>query len=903
MFRPPASLPSDPDPEPRERGGSGHSRLVAALGPTNTGKTHLAIERMLAHSSGMIGLPLRLLAREIYDRIVRMRGEKSVALVTGEEKIIPLNPRYWVCTVEAMPLDREVEFLAVDEIQLCADRERGHVFTDRLLRARGRSETMFMGAATMGPLLRRLTPHAEIQTRERLSTLAYAGAAKLTKLPKRSAVVAFSAENVYAIGELIRRQRGGAAVVMGSLSPRTRNAQVELFQSGEVDFLVATDAIGMGLNMDLDHVAFAGLRKFDGRRTRWLLPQEIGQIGGRAGRYRRDGTFGVTGDAPEIDAEVVAAVEGHAFAPVQAAEWRNTRLDFGSLPALLSSLLASAPTAGLRLSDEAQDETTLRALAAEELVARRCRDRANLMRLWEVCQLPDFRKTTQDEHNRLVGAIFEMLTQGRRRLPEDWARGQFEALDRLDGDIDVLSSRLARVRTLAYVAHRADWLDAADEWQARARGLEDRLSDTLHERLMARFVDRRTSALIRGLEQSSGPTLGGISADGAVIVEGHAVGRLTGLAFAPERGESPLESRALRGAVERAVNPEIARRLHDLAADGDEQFSLVPEGAVLWRGHSVAELVGGTPFAPKARLAGELGAVVARDRATRRIERFVADAVRPAFASLARLREAGEGDDLKSLARGLAYQLVEASGALPRRDAEEYVRSLYRSERKALRDLGVRFGAFTIYVEDVVAPETAWLRELFATLAAPGWKPGRGLAPAPRGDVPKAALALRGLRAINGCIAPIETLERIGDIARAAGEGDFALPAATLAQWGWSAAEGERIVRGLGFIPADLPGKEKRWRRRGPRSTAPAAIPQSPQGGAAPSGEGCRIDVWLWRARFCKNEGACGQARRRRRGEDRPPRRDDRRRQTQPAGEARRRADARLRWAHGRAQG
>ena len=848
MFRPPASLPSDPAPPPAEPEARA-SRVVAALGPTNTGKTHLAIERMLAHSSGMIGLPLRLLAREIYDRIVKLRGERAVALVTGEEKIVPLHPRYWVCTVEAMPLDREVEFLAVDEIQLCADRERGHVFTHRLLRARGRSETMFMGAATMAPLVRLLVPHAHIETRERLSTLTYAGPVKLAKLPKRSAIVAFSAENVYAIGELIRRQRGGAAVVMGSLSPRTRNAQVELFQSGEVEFLVATDAIGMGLNMDLDHVAFAGLRKFDGRRTRWLNPQEIGQIGGRAGRYRRDGTFGVTGEAPDIDGEIVAAVEGHSFAPVQGAQWRNADLDFDSLPNLMRSLLVPPPRAGLRLSEEAQDEATLRQLGLGDLVQKRSRDRANLTRLWDVCQIPDFRKTTQDEHARLVGGIFEHLTQGHRRLPEDWARGQFEALDHDDGDIDTLSKRLARVRTLSYVAHRADWLVEAAEWQGRTRALEDRLSDTLHERLMARFVDRRTSALMRSLEQSDGPTLGGITPDGAVIVEGHAVGRLKGLHFEPERGASPLEARALRAAVERAVNPEIARRLADLAGDPHESFALSPGRAILWRGQSVGELVGGSPFAPKARLDGELGALAARERATRRLEAFVAEAARPAFASLDRLRQAADGDGLKGLARGLAYQLVEAAGAVPRRDAEEYIRALYRAERRALRDLGVRFGAFTIYVTDVVAPETRWLRDIFADLAAPDWRPQGSLAALPRATIPKEALAYRGQRALAGCAADIEALERIGDIARAA-EAGFRLSKETLDALGWSAAQAERVLRALSFIPA---GKAEGglWRRRGPPSTRPAApvveAPPSP----GPQ-EPCRIDVWLWRARFCK---------------------------------------------------
>ena len=860
MFRAPA-LSSEPSYVARERTDEGIPRVVAALGSTNTGKTHLAIERMLGHASGMIGLPLRLLAREIFDRIVKARGERSVALVTGEEKIVPPNPRYWICTVEAMPLDREVDFLAVDEIQLCADRERGHVFTDRLLGARGRRETMFLGASTMAPLVRQLVPHAEIQARERLSTLSYVGPAKLTKLPKRSAVVAFSAENVYAIAELIRRQRGGAAVVMGSLSPRTRNAQVELFQSGEVDFLVATDAIGMGLNMDLDHVAFAGLRKFDGRRTRWLQPQEIGQIGGRAGRYRRDGTFGVTGDAPEMDAEVVAAVEAHAFSPVNHAEWRNARLDFDSVQGLLRSLGVSPLRAGLRLAEEAQDEATLRLLSADEQVARRCRDRANLIRLWQICQIPDFRKTTRDDHARLVGEIFEHLTQGRRRLPEDWAQGHFTALDRLDGDIEALSARLARVRTLAYVAHRGDWLDDAAAWASRTRALEDRLSDTLHAQLMQRFVDRRTSALMRGLEQSSGPTLGGISPDGAVVVEGHVVGRLIGLHFKAERGASPLEARALRGAVDRVVAPEISRRLAEIAIDGDEQFSLSPSHAILWRGHPIGEIAGGSPFAPQVRLDGEMGAQSARTRAVRRLEAFVAAVAAPAFANLARLKAAADGDALRGLARGLAYQLVEAGGAMPRREAEEFVRALYRAERRALRDLGVRFGAFTIFVNDLVVPGTTWIREIFAELSAPNWRPGEGLADL-REAPAKEALAFRGLRALGQFAAPIESLESIAELARNSDSRGFALTQATFAEFGWSTSDGERVLRSLGFIPASKSksGTVATWRRRGSPTNqdAPAVDATSgpePARSAPPRGDhsdSCRIDVWLWRARFCK---------------------------------------------------
>ena len=539
---------------------------------------------MLGHASGMIGLPLRLLAREIYDRIVKLRGARAVALITGEEKIVPPRATYFVCTVEAMPLGREVEFLAVDEVQLCADPSRGHVFTDRILHARGTAETLFLGALTAGPLLRRLLPDVEFVTRERFSALAYAGSKKLTRLPRRSAVVAFSAENVYAIAELIRRQRGGAAVVMGSLSPRTRNAQVALYQSGEVDFLVATDAIGMGLNMDVDHVAFAGLRKFDGKKTRWLTPQEVGQIAGRAGRYTKDGTFGVTGEAPEMDDELVEAIQEHRFAPLDAAEWRNARLDFGSLPALLASLAKPPRQDGLKLSPEAVDELTLRKLAEDEEVAALAKGAGRLQRLWEVCQTPDFRKTTLDEHLRLTRAIYLHLAgrgvSARGRLPEDWIEDQYRALDSTAGEIDVLAQRLASIRTLAYAANRPDWLADPGHWQGRTRALEDRISDTLHERLMQRFIDRRTSALLRGLNLRE-DVLAGVGHDGAVTVEGHDVGRLVGVTFEVARGGSALEDRALRNAALRAVTPLVARRLGELAAAPDEAFALDPDGVRL----------------------------------------------------------------------------------------------------------------------------------------------------------------------------------------------------------------------------------------------------------------------------------------------------------------------------------
>jgi ATP-dependent RNA helicase SUPV3L1/SUV3 len=813
--------------------GAGPSRLIAVLGPTNTGKTHLAVERMLAHASGMIGLPLRLLAREIYDRVVKARGGHCVALITGEEKIIPPRPQYFVCTVEAMPLDREVAFLAVDEIQLCADPERGHVFTHRLLHARGMAETMLLGAATAAALIRRLCPEAEIQSRERFSQLIYDGPKKLTRLPRRSAVVAFSADAVYAIAELIRRQRGGAAVVMGSLSPRTRNAQVALFQSGEVDFLVATDAIGMGLNMDVDHVAFAGLRKFDGRRTRWLYAQEIGQIAGRAGRYRKDGTFGVTGECPDMDPDMVAAVEGHVFQSIAAAEWRNARLDFQSLPGLLRSLAAPPPTPGLKLAEEGQDETTLRQLARDETVIRRCRDRANLIRLWEVCQTPDFRKASQDEHTRLVGTMFEHLTQRNRRLPEEWAQGQFTSLDRTDGDIDALSARLARVRTLAYVANRGDWLADAQGWQGRARALEDRLSDTLHERLMQRFVDRRTSALMRSLGQDGGPILGGIGADGAVTVEGHFVGKLAGISFEPARGASALENRALRGAVERVAAPEIARRLGQLAAEGDEAFALTPDGMALWRGQAAGQLIDSGPFSPRVRLLGELGPSATRERAARRLEAFVAAQARRDLFVLDQLRGAVADGRLKGLARGLAYQLVEQFGVLDRKSVATQVRALSQKERRALRALGVRFGAFSLYLPALLAPEARSLCAAFAQVARPDWRPAvDALTALPRPAPPPQALGLRGLRAIAGLAAPVEALERLDAMVRAAPQeaGAARLTPEALAGLGWAPGQAEHVLRALGFAPARKTGADgaRLWRRRHSTETPPTDAAASP---------------------------------------------------------------------------
>ncbi len=818
--------------------GQAPSRVVAVLGPTNTGKTHLAVERMLGHASGMIGLPLRLLAREIYDRIVRLRGKAAVALITGEEKITPPRATYFVCTVEAMPLGREVEFLAIDEIQLVADPSRGHVFTDRLLHARGRYETMFLGSASMERLIRRLVPDVEVVGRERFSTLTYAGSKKLTRLPRRTAVVAFSAERVYAIAELIRRQRGGAAVVMGSLSPRTRNAQVSLYQSGEVDFLVATDAIGMGLNMDVDHVAFAGLRKFDGKRTRWLTAAEVAQVAGRAGRYTRSGTFGVTGEAEEMDEAMVASVEAHRFEPVVEAQWRTARLDFANLPSLIRSLAAPPRTQGLQLTEPALDEITLKALADEAEIAARGRTGEGLRLLWEVCQTPDFRKTTMEEHLRLVREVFGHLSvrTGARssgRLSNEWMAEQFSLVDHAEGEIDVLSQRLAGVRTLAYLANRSDWLREPATWQAMTRALEDRLSDTLHQKLMARFIDRRTSVLMRSLGDRA-EILAGVADDGAVTVEGQFVGRLTGVQFEQALATSALEDKALRTAAIRAVGPQLAKRLGALAAAPDEAFTLHDGGAIGWQGAPAGRIVGGTPFAPLVKLYGELGPQAARERAERRLEAWLAREAGRRLAPLKALDEAMARGALTGLARGVAYRLREANGVLDRRAVTEQVKALSPRERRMLKAVGVRFAAFSVHIPALLSEDARWFALAFE-------RGGRSLPPdrpSPLPDPPPspATLGRLGLIAVGAFAVPVEHLERLDAHLRAEPPvaGASTLRPHALTELGWEATMAGAILKGLGFVSARKTalGEPTLWRMRRGAATTPdgaaSANPSSP---------------------------------------------------------------------------
>jgi len=485
------------------------ARITAVLGPTNTGKTHYAIDRMLAHRTGVIGLPLRLLAREVFDRIVAQRGPSVVALVTGEERIVPERTQYWVCTVEAMPLEIGADFVAVDEIQLCADPERGHVFTDRLLRARGLHETLFMGSETMRGAIAALVPGVNFMKRERFSTLTWSGSKKISRMPPRSAIVGFSVDNVYAIAELIRRQKGGCAVVMGALSPRTRNAQVALYQNGDVDYLVATDAIGMGLNLDIRHVAFAATAKYDGRRMRPLFPHEIGQIAGRAGRHTENGTFGVTGEARPFDEELIDAIENHRFAPIKKLHWRNEVMDYGSAARLIGSLEKPTSNDWLTRSRDSDDLTALRSLSELPEIRDRLRGPQAVRLLWDVCRIPDFRSISESEHAGLLARIFGFLIE-QGQVPTDWLSANIARIDRSDGDIDAISKRLAYIRTWTYIAQRKGWVADESHWRDETRAVEDRLSDALHARLTQRFVDRRTSVLMRRLKQKESRPSGGL---------------------------------------------------------------------------------------------------------------------------------------------------------------------------------------------------------------------------------------------------------------------------------------------------------------------------------------------------------------------------------------------------------
>jgi ATP-dependent RNA helicase SUPV3L1/SUV3 len=802
----------------------GNAKLTAVLGPTNTGKTHLAVERMCGHASGMIGFPLRLLAREVYDRVVAIKGAHLVALVTGEEKIVPEGARYFLCTVESMPADREVAFVAIDEGQVGADPERGHVFTERLLRLRGYAETMILGSETLRPLLRRLLPDFEIVTRPRFSTLTYEAPRKLSRLPKRSVIVAFTAAEVYALAEMLRRQKGGAAVVMGSLSPRTRNAQVAMYQSGEVDYLVATDAIGMGLNMDIAHVAFASLAKFDGRRHRRLTVSEMAQIAGRAGRYQRDGSFGMVqfghNAAINFEPEEIERIEGHVFPPLTQLMWRNADLDFTSVPRLIATLDARPTHPDLVRGDDAIDHAVLKRLAGEPWVMERAHGRAtarrDLGRLWAACGLPDYRKTGAEQHSRLVGRVFRHLTEGDGTLPEGWIASELAVLDNIAGDIATIADRIAAARTWTYIAHRPGWLGDAPRWADRTRELENRLSDALHTALTQRFVDRRTAVLLRDLKVRGGALNVEVDRDGAVAVEGEIIGRLDGFRFTADPSARAGEKKMLLAAAERHLPRELRRRAAALVAADDGAFHLSFDGAlpprVTWTqaDGNVARVAvlrpGRDALGARIEIDRSLEVLGAEQRAAvqARLESWFVAARDGQLAPLTRI--AGLRSTASPAARGLIVQLVAGMGCLRREMVVAQVDALTRADRRMLTDAGVRLGVAHVFVTKLLRPEpTRWRLALWAVAQRIEALPNP---PAPghvtidvQGDTAPGFYDVAGFWVIGGQAVRIDMVDRL---ARAVhGIRDGRAPFVPDAAWATSIGLKQngfvRLMRALGY--------------------------------------------------------------------------------------------------------
>ncbi|MBF9034733.1 disulfide oxidoreductase [Rhodobacterales bacterium HKCCE2091] len=794
------------------------ARIAAVLGPTNTGKTHYAIERMLAHRTGVIGLPLRLLAREVYDRIVALRGPSVVALVTGEERIVPERAAYWVCTVEAMPTGIGCDFLAVDEIQLCGDPERGHVFTDRLLNARGLLETLFLGSDTMRSAIAALVPGVQFTRQERFSELSYTGSKKISRMPARSAIVGFSVENVYAVAELLRRQKGGAAVVMGALSPRTRNAQVELYQNGDVEFLVATDAIGMGLNLDIRHVAFSGLRKFDGRRMRDLQPNELGQIAGRAGRHTEPGTFGVTGEAPPLRDEVVEAITTHRFAPVRKLMWRNSDLDFGTPARLIASLEAPATDEWLSRAREADDLMALKAIASE--VSARITGAPDVKLLWDVCRIPDFRGISHAEHASLLRQIFEFL-RDLGRVPDDWLAARVQRIDRAEGDIDTLSKRLAYIRTWTYVAQRSGWVDDESHWRGATRAVEDRLSDALHGALTQRFVDRRTSVLLRRLKQKES-LVAEVTDKGEVSVEGQFVGRLEGFRFRLDPAAGADEAKTLRQAALAALGPEFHLRADRIYNAPDPEFDFTEQGGLMWGDQAVGKLSAGSdPLKPVAEafVDDEAGPEVIQ-KVQRRLQHFIDRKVAALFEPLTTMQK---DEAVTGLARGFAFRLVESFGIIPRSDVASEVKELDQEARGLLRKHGVRFGQYTIFLPALLKPAPTRLRLVLWSLSKglsefpESPPPGLVTIPAEQESVP-GAYAMSGYRPAGARAIRIDMLERLADMLRQRdSRGGFEATADMLSITGMTLEQFADLMGGLGY-------KAERGERAKVRAEEPAPV-------------------------------------------------------------------------------
>ena len=686
------------------------NKINAVLGPTNTGKTLLAIETMLSFDSGMIGFPLRLLAREVYDKIIKKIDPSKVALITGEEKIIPVNAKYYLCTVESMPIDKNLEFVGIDEIQMCADRERGHIFTDRLLNLRGEKLTMLMGSNTIKNIIAKLDEDTEFINKERLSKLSYVGHKKISRIDRKTAIIAFSAEEVYAIAELVRRQKGGAAIVMGSLSPKTRNSQVELYQSGDVDFLVATDAIGMGINMNLENVYFSNLKKFDGKKLRRLNLSEIGQIAGRAGRYLNDGNFGITEDCEEINAEEIELLENHKFKEIRTLIWRNSNLNFNNASSLIKSLDEKPHKDWLRKVHECEDEKVLKYFLKDLTSFKILNNEKVLSLLWECCQIPDFVKKTYGNHLEVISKVFGFLNGKKGKISSNYMKQQLSVLDKLEGNVDSLSNRIANVRTWSYVSNKVNWVENQDYWVERTKLLEDKLSDRLHEELTKSFIDKRASILARGLKQDATFNTKIIENE-KVIIDNQFIGKLKGLKLELDLKADTLDTdiKSLKKAAKQSIGPELNRRIKQITNAG--LLEIKDDFKIYWGKFSIAKLLPGKDYLDPelALIIDDTIEVVEKKKLSDYLKKWLSEKIRFVLKSLIDLKDLKENNPS---IRALAYQLYENNGVLKRENVSEYLKNLEQKERKILRNLGVKFGRYHIFLFKLLKPETVSLRIL-----------------------------------------------------------------------------------------------------------------------------------------------------------------------------------------------
>jgi len=736
-------------------------KIIALLGPTNTGKTHVAIEKMLEHDTGIFGLPLRLLAREVYEKCIVKVGVEKVALITGEEKIIPSTAQFFICTVESMPKDKEVDFVAVDEIQMCADRERGHIFTQRILEARGKKLTMFLGSQVMAEIINELVKGVEFEKRERYSKLSYSGIKKISRLDRKVAIIAFSIEEVYAIAELVRRQKGGAAVIMGSLSPKTRNSQVGLYQSGDVDYLIATDAIGMGLNMDINEIYFSNLKKFDGKKTRRLNLIEMSQIAGRAGRYKNDGGFGTTGDCENLNSDEIEKIEKHQLPDTKIIYWRNSNLNFTSPETLISSLEQKPNQKNLLRTNDSLDESVLRFFlkkGANNIIYHK-----NLDLLWECCQIPDFEKKAYGQHINIIDKVFQFLTTRKKRIPSSFMKNQLEGLEKDHGNVDLLSHRLSNVRTWSYVANKKNWVENSDYWIQLTKSIEDKLSDKLHEELTKSFIDKKISILSRSLKQDLVLNTK-INDENKMHIDDQLIGELKGLKFLIEVTSKTLDSdiKSIKKAARKGVEEELVKRVEEILTK--EEIKISGENKIVWKSYPIARLKKGSNYLnPEIDIiADDSLNLDSKSKLISYLNKWLNDYINEVLGDLIKLTKYKIENQYL---RGLVFQLYENNGVIKRSEVDQLVKSIPADERKKLWDMGIKIGRYHIYLPKMLKPKAVKFRiglwKIFNNLSDKNIIPQSGLNFLVNNHFEKNFLLLCGFEKFNEFFIRIDILEKL----------------------------------------------------------------------------------------------------------------------------------------------